>query len=56
MLTMKSENGGCALACGSPHHEERELHSAIETFLSDCDSNFTPVALFRGRFTAMCEN
>jgi hypothetical protein len=53
---MKRENGDVpSLPCCSPRLEERGLHTAIETLLGHCDSNFMPIALFPGRFTRMRE-
>ena len=54
---MKRENGDVpSLPCCSPRHEERGLHTAIETLLGHCDSNFMPIALFPGRFHADARN
>ena len=53
---MKRENGDVpSLPCCSPRHEERGLHTAIETLLGHSDSNFMIIALFLGRFTRMRE-
>jgi hypothetical protein len=53
---MKRENGDVpSLPCCSPRLQERGLHTAIETLLGHCDSNFMPIALFPGRFTRMRE-